>query len=225
MELNDDTLQILKNFSGINQNIMIRSGNILRSISEARNVLARADITNEFPKDFGVYDLNEFIGVLSLVDKPKLNFNDEHVIISDSVGRSKIKYFYSAEDVLTTSEKDITMPECDIKFTLDSATLDKIKRAASTLGHDEVSIKPGNGSITLSVVDNQNSTSNAFDIDVAGEYQDGVDFNFILGISNLKIIPGDYEVAISSKLISQFSHKEVNIKYWIALEKTSKYGV
>lgn len=225
MELNDGTLQILKNLSGINQNIMIRSGNVLRTISEARNVLARADVTNEFPVDFGIYDLNEFIGVLSLVDNPKLNFNEEFVTISDSVGRSKIKYFYSAEDILTTSEKDIIMPDAEVKFELDNSTLDKIKRAASTLGHDEVSIRPGNGAVTLAVVDNKNSTSNTFDIDIPGSYPDGVDFNFILGISNLKIIPGNYEVAISSKLISQFSHKEMNVKYWIALEKTSVYGV
>lgn len=225
MELNDGTLQVLKNFSGINQNLMIRNGNVLKTISEARNVLVKAEVGNEFPKDFGVYDLNEFIGVLSLVDKPTLSFQDEFVTVGDSTGRSKVKYFFSAEETLTTPQKDINMPESEVKFTLDGSTLDRVKRAASTLGHNEMVIKPGSGSITLSVTDIQNATANSFDIDVAGEYPDGVDFKFIIDIGNLKIIPGDYEVEVSSKLISQFSHKEMNVQYWIALEKTSTYGV
>jgi hypothetical protein len=225
MELNDGTLQILKNFSSINPNIMIRNGNVLKTISEAKNVLVKAEVQNEFPQDFGIYDLNEFIGVLSLVDKPTMSFRDESVVLSDASGRSKVNYFYSAEETLTTPQKDINMPESEVSFTLDSSTLDKIKRASSTLGHNEVVITPGNGCITLSVTETQNSTSNSFDIDIAGEYLDGVDFKFIMDINNLKIIPGDYEVKISSKLISQFSHKTINIQYWIALEKTSMYGV
>lgn len=225
MELNEGTLQVLKNFSGINPNIMIRNGNVLKTISEAKNVLVRAEVQNEFPQEFGIYDLNEFIGVLSLVDKPTLSFQESCVVVSDSSGRSKVKYFYSSEDTLTTPQKDINMPDAEVFFTLDSSTLDKVKRAASTLGHSEVVIKPGNGSIVLSVTEMQNSTSNSFDIDIAGEYPEGVDFNMILDITNLKIIPGDYDVKLSSKLISQFSHKELNVQYWIALEKTSTYGV
>ena len=172
-----------------------------------------------------MYDLNEFIGVLGLVDSPNLKFEDENMIISDSSGRSKIKYFYSSEDTLTTPSKDITMPEADVKFTLDVDVLNKIKRAASTLGHNEVSITGKNGIITLSVVDSQNKTSNVFEIDIDGEFAEGAVFNFILNINNLKIIPGDYNVEISSKLISQFSNSEMNIKYWIAMEKSSTFGV
>ena len=225
MELTDNTLSILKNFSGINQNILFKESNTIKTISEARNVLATANVTEEFTKNFGVYDLNEFIGVLGLVDSPNLKFEDENMIISDSSGRSKIKYFYSSEDTLTTPSKDITMPEADVKFTLDVDVLNKIKRAASTLGHNEVSITGKNGIITLSVVDSQNKTSNVFEIDIDGEFAEGAVFNFILNINNLKIIPGDYNVEISSKLISQFSNSEMNIKYWIAMEKSSTFGV
>ena len=117
------------------------------------------------------------------------------------------------------------MPEAEVKFKLDVDTLNKIKRAASTLGHNEVSIAGNNGIITLSVVDSQNKTSNAFSIDIDGEYAEGAVFNFILNINNLKIITGDYNVEISSKLISQFSNSDVNVKYWIALEKSSTFGV
>lgn len=225
MELNDGTLQVLKNFSGINQNILIRSGNTLKTISEARNVVSRAQISEEFPKDFGIYDLNEFIGVLSLVDTPRLKFEDEYVTIGDSTGRSKVKYFFSAEETLTTPQKDITMPSAEVKFVLTNDTLNKLKRAASTLGHNEVTISGKDGVLSLSVVESQNSTSNSYSIDVDGEFDQDTPFNFVLSINNLKILPGDYDVEISSKLISQFSHKEMNVQYWIALEKTSTYGV
>lgn len=225
MELSDNTLSILKNFSGINQNILVRSGSTIKTISEARNVLATAQVTEDFPKDFGVYDLNEFIGVLGLVDTPNLQFEDEYVRISDSSGRSKVKYFFSSEETLTTPSKDINMPEADVSFTLDNDTLNKLKRAASTLGHEEVSISGKDGVLSLSVVDSQNMTSNAFSIDVDGTYPDGAVFNFILNINNLKIIAGDYDVKISSKLISQFINKSTPVNYWIALEKSSTFGV
>lgn len=225
MELNENTLNVLKNFSGINPNVLIREGNTVKTISEARNVVATAIVEQEFPQDFGIYDLSEFIGVLGLVDVPRLKFAEEYVTIGDSTGRTKVKYFFSPEETLTTPQKDIIMPECEVKFTLTNDTLNKIKRAASALGHEEVSITGKDGVISLSVVDSQNSTSNAFSIDIDGEYPDGVEFNFILGISNLKIITGDYDVEISSKRISRFKHKELNVQYWIALEKTSSYGV
>ena len=225
MELNENTLSVLKNFSGINPNIIIRQGTTIKTISEARNVFARASVNEDFPKDFGVYDLNEFIGVLGLVDTPQLKFEDDYVIVADSTGRSKVKYFYSAEETLTAPGKDVTMPAVDVTFELTNETLNKLKRAASTLGHGEVSISGKDGVLSLSVVDSKNSTSNAFSIDVDGEFPADATFNFIVSISNLKILPGDYTVGISSKLISEFKHKEMNVQYWIALEKSSTYGV
>jgi len=221
MELSENTLQVLKNFSTINQNILIHQGNTIKTISEARNVLATAVVSDEFPEDIGIYDLNEFLGVLNLVDTPRLKFEDGHCVVSDSTGRSKIKYFFSPEEVLTTPQKDIKMPEPEVKFTLDNDTLNKLKRAALALGHSEVSISGQNGVLSLSVLESKNTTSNAFSIDIDGDFT-GV-FNFILSISNLKILPGDYDVSISSKLISEFKHKELDLKYWIALEKTSTY--
>ena len=225
MELNDGTLQVLKNFSGINQNILIKQGNKLKTISEARTMLASAVVTEEFPKEFGIYDLNEFIGVLGLVDTPRLKFEEDYVTVGDSTGRSKVKYFFSAEETLTTPQKDITMPEADVKFVLTNETLNKVKRAAAALGHEEVSISNKNNVLSLSVIDTKNTTSNIFSIDIDGEFDKSSRFNFVLNIGNLKILPGDYDIEISSKLISQFSHKEHRVQYWIALEKTSTYGV
>jgi len=224
MELSENTLQILRNFSGINQNLLIKSGSNIKTISEARNVVATADVTENFEKDFGIYDLSEFIGVMGLVDTPTLKFEDDFVTVSDSSGRSKVKYFYAAEETLTSPAKDVSMPDGDVKFTLDNETLNKLKKAASTLGHSEVSIKANNGVLSLSIVESQNVTSNAFSIAIDGDFKQDAVFNFIISISNLKILPGDYDVEISSKLITQFKHKELPLKYWIALEKTSTYG-
>ena len=224
MELSENTLNVLRNFSGINQNILIKSGSTLKTISEARNVVATADVTEEFAKDFGIYDLNEFIGVMGLVDTPSLKFEDDFVTVSDSSGRSKVKYFYAAEETLTSPTKDVTMPEPDVKFVLDNDTLNKLKKAASTLGHNEVSIQAKDGILSLSVVENQNATSNAYQIDIDGEFKQDAVFNFIINISNLKILPGDYDVEISQKNITQFKNKEIPLTYWIALEKSSTYG-
>ena len=225
MELNEKTLNVLKNFSGINQNLLIQEGNTIKTISEARNVVATAVVEEKFPQKFGIYDLNEFIGVLGLVNEPNLKFAEESVTVSDSTGRSKVKYFFSPEETLTSPTKDVNMPEPDVSFTLDNETLNKLKRAASTLGHSNVSITPsGGGILSLSVVDNENSTSNTYSIDIDGEYSSS-DFNFTISIANLRILPGDYEVKLSRKLITEFKHKELDVRYWIAVEKTSNFGV
>lgn len=223
MELTNNTMNVLRNFSGINQNLMIREGNTIKTISEAKNVLATAVVEEQFPQPFGIYDLNEFIGVMGLVDQPRLKFEDESVTIGDSTGRSKVRYFYSPEETLTTPQKDINMPEAEVNFVLDNDTLNKVKKAASTLGHSELSVSVKAGSLCLSVVESQNSTSNAFSIDIDGEYTTE-NFNFIMNIANLKMIPGDYDVSMSSKFITRFKHKEMNVQYWIALEKSSTFG-
>lgn len=225
MELQEQTLNVLKNFSDINPNILIRQGNTIKTISEAKNVLATAIVDNEFTQQFGIYDLKEFISVLSLVDKPNLSFADESVTISDQSGRSKIRYFFSPEETLTSPQKDINMPECEVQFKLDAATFNKLRSAASALGHSEVSVTPGDGVLVLSVVDNENATSNTYSIDVPYTSKPEQPFSFVINIANLKIIPGDYEVSISSKLISQFKNTSVNVRYWVALEKTSTFGV
>ena len=223
MELSESTLQILKNYAAINSNIVINEGSTVQTISEAKNVLSSADVAESFPQSFGIYDLNEFLNVMGLVDVPNLSFEKDYCVISDSSGRSKVKYFFSDPDMLTAPTKKINMPDCEVSFELDGATLGRIKRAAGALGHEEVSITPGDGVLTLSVVDSKNATSNAFSIDIAGDVPNE-DFNFIINIANLKVLPGDYQVSVSSKLISEFRNVETGIQYWIALEKTSTYG-
>jgi hypothetical protein len=224
MELSDRTLQVLKNYAGINPNLVFQTGKELKTISVAKNVLSRTSVDVEFPKSFGIYDLNEFLSVLGLVDRPNLKFEDDYVVVGDSTGRSRIKYFYSDPDMLTTPSKDIVMPECEVNFVLDTRTLSSLKSAASALGHTEISIRPSNGVVTLSVLDSKDATSNTFSVDVEGSYPEEVDFNFILNVNNLKVVGEDFDVGVSSKLISNFKSKQSDIEYFIALEKSSTYG-
>lgn len=223
MELTETTLQVLKNYASINSNLVIEEGNVIKTVSEAKNVLSKSTVDVQFPKTFGVYDLTEFLNVVALMDNPRLKFDESFVLISDSSGRSRIKYFYSDPDILTKPTKDIIMPECEVKFTLDRETLSRVKRAASVLGHTEMSLSVVDGVVVLSVIDTNDKTSNVFSIDVDGTYKDE-NFNFVFNISNLKMVDGDYDVEISSKLISHFVSKETGIEYWCALEKTSTYG-
>ena len=223
MNISENTMQILKNYSSINPNFIARKGNTITTISEAKNILSSCSVEEEFDQDLGIYDLNEFLNVLSLVDQPKLQMEEKWVTVSDQTGRSKIKYFFTDPDMLTSpTEKMIenasSMDNFDISFTLDNDTLNKVKRAAAALGHTSMKVEnKDNAGVMLTIFDSENPTSNTFAIDVPGEGQG--EGNHVINIINLKIVPGDYDVKISNKNISNFIHKEKPIQYWIALEK------
>lgn len=223
MNLNENTMSVLKNFATIQDNIVLHEGNVVKTIAEAKNVMAVANLEQSFDKSVGIYNLGEFLSVLGLVDAPELAFGDDSVKVSDSSGRSSVKYFYSDASILTSPAKDIPMPEAEVKFTLDEATLKRVRSAAAALGHDKMSITAVEGGIQLSVVDASDSTSNAFSITVPGSC-DSTDFTFVMNIANLKLISGDYDVEISSRLISKFACTTIDVVYYIALEKSSAYG-
>ena len=224
MELSNYTMQALKNFASINSNVVIHPGNTIMTMAEAKNVLGYTTVSESFPQTFGIYDLQEMLNVLGLVDNPRVRFEDNYVLIGDSTGRVEIKYFFSDTEMLTSPSKPIEMPEPDVSFTLDQGTLNNLKRAAAALGHNEVSITFVVNVIRLSILDTENSTSNTYSIDVDGECSLS-ECNFIINITNLKMIPGDYKVDISTKLISQFTNtsEELDLKYWVALEKSSTF--
>jgi len=223
MNISENTMQILKNYGSINPNFIARKGNTITTISEAKNILSSCSVEEEFNQDVGIYDLNEFLNVLSLVDQPKLDMEEKWVTISDQTGRSKIKYFFTDPEMLTSpTEKMIqnagNMESFEISFTLDNDTLNKVKRAASALGHTSMKVESKDtDGVVLMVFDTENPTSNTFSIDVPGQGQG--EGQYVINISNLKIVPGDYDVKISNKNISNFIHKEKPIQYWIALEK------
>ena len=223
MQLSESTLAVLKNFASIQPNVVLHEGNVVKTIAEAKNVMAVATLDQSFDKQVGIYNLDEFLSVLSLVDTPDLNFHDDFVTVQSGAGRSQVKYFYSDPSILTSPAKDIPMPEAEVNFTLSEDTLKKILRAAGALGHEKMTITATDGGVKLTVVDNTDATSNAFEIVVPGTV-DSENFTFVMNIANLKLIGGDYDVAVSSRLISHFKNTSVDVEYFIALEKSSTYG-
>lgn len=221
MKISSETINILKNFSGINANLVFKPGKELKTLSEAKTIMATASTLEDFPVEFGVYDLNEFLSLFSLMDKPELEFNDKFLTMSD--GSQKIKYFYSEIDILTQPTKDINMPECEVVLDISSANLDKIRKAAAVLGHSELSFSSQGDNVVASVFNEKDATSNTFDIDL-GTTSNEI-FNYVFSISNLKMLQGDYKVSISSKLISNWRNADNPLDYFIALEKSSSFGV
>ena len=221
MKLSDKTISVLKNFSSINQSILFKEGSKLRTISLMKNILAEAEIKEDFPRDFAIYDLNQFLNGLSLHQDPDLDFNQDSYL-SIKEGKRRVKYFFADPNVIIAPpEKEITLPSQDVCFQLDSVTLDKLVKAAAVYQLPDMSAIGENGVIKLVVRDKKNDTSNEYAI-VVGETSDEFEFNS--KVENIKIIPGAYEVVVSSKLLSQFTNTQHNLKYYIALEPDSTFG-
>ena len=220
MRLSDKTLMLLKNFSTINQSILFKEGNSLRTISVMKNILAEATIEEDIPKDFGVYDLNQFLNALSLHQKPELDFkNDGYTVISEDKARSK--YFFADPNVIVSPpEKEITLPTEDVCFQLNTNQLDKLLKAAAIYQVPDLSVIGEDGTISIVIRDKKNDTSNHFSVTV-GETTNNFMFNF--KVENIKILPGSYNVIISSKLLSRFTNTDIDVKYYIALEPDSTF--
>ena len=220
MKLSEKTLNILKNFSSINQSILVKQGNKLRTISVAKNILAEAEIKEAFPRDFAIYDLNQFLNGLSLHQDPEMDFSpDSYLSIRE--GKRRVKYFYADPNVIISPpEKEIQLPSQDVCFQLDSVTLEKLLKAAAVYQLPDLCAVGEGGVVKLVVRDKKNDTSNEFAI-VVGETDKEFAFNF--KVENIKIIPGAYDVIVSSKLLSQFTNSNHDLKYYIALEPDSVY--
>ena len=221
MNLSSDTIVILKNFASINQSIFVREGNKLKTMSVMKNVLAESIVEEEFPKDFAIYDLNQFLNGISLHDNPELDFsNDSYLTIRE--GKRRVKYFFADPSVIVSPpEKDIEVPSNDIEFQLDHSQLEKLLKASSIYQLPDLAAVGENGVISLVVRDKKNDTSNEFSI-IVGETNEEFTMNF--KVENIKIVPGSYDVVISDKLISKFESKSRNLRYWIALEPDSTFG-
>jgi len=220
MKINQNTLDILKNFSEINTNILIKPGTELSTISTMRNIFAKATIAEAFDSEFGVYDLNEFLAVVSSLNKPELNLQDKFMTISAEGSKSKVKYFYSDPSVIVSPTKEVNMPEADVSFSLSEANLTQLQKMAAILKTPDLALEgTKGGDIVLKVCDKKNDTSNNFDI-VVGENATA-DYTFYFKVENMKMISGDYDVSVSSKSISHFKNTKLPIEYWIALEPDS----
>ena len=221
MKLSDKTLTLLKNFSTINQSILFKQGSSLRTISVMKNILAEATIDENLPKDFGIYDLNQFLNGLGLHNSPELDFHDDsYVVIKE--GRMRSKYFFADPNVIVTPpDKEINLPSEEVSFELSTSQLDKLLKAAAIYQLPDLSVVGGEGVVKVLVRDKKNDTSNDFSI-IVGETESTFSFNF--KVENIKILPGTYRVDVSEKLLSRLTCENYALKYYIALEPDSTFG-
>ena len=219
MKLTTETISVLKNFSTINANLMVKAGSSLSTMSAMKNIVAKAELSEEFPTDFAIYDLNEFLSALSLFGKPDLEFGNDFVIITEEGTSKSLKYWFSDPSVVTTPSKEISMPSTELTFNLSSDTLNEITKAAAVIGVPDMALSGGK----LMVTDKKNSTANAYEtaLDV-GNVE--AEYKFWFKVENLKVMPGSYDVEVSSKKISHFTNTKLGVQYWIALEPESKYN-
>ena len=210
MKLSDNTLTILKNFAGINNSILVKQGDKLRTISVAKNILAEAIVDEQFPRDFAVYDLNQFLNGLSLHQDPEMDFKeDSYLTIRE--GKRKVKYFYADPNVIISPpDKAIELPSDDVQFKLDTSSLEKLLKAAAVYQLPDFCVVGEAGVVKLVVRDKKNDTSNEYAV-VVGETDKEFVFNF--RVENIKIIPGAYDVVVSSKLPVSYTHLTLTTIY------------
>ena len=223
MKLSSNTTMVLKNFATINQNLVIKEGSELLTMSSMKNIVAKATVEENFPKEFAIYDLNEFLASLSIFKSPVLEFEEQYLTIKEEdQPHKKLTYFYSDPSVVQSPTKTITMPSEEVKFHLDMNKLLEMKRAAGVIGSPDMVLQKSSGNSSLLVKDKKNDTANNYSSDIKTD-GDG-EYKFFFKVENLKLFDGDYDVKISSKNISHFKNDKSNIEYWIALEPESTYS-
>jgi len=221
MNLSSDTVSVLKNFSDINQNILVKPGNKVQTISTMKNILAEAEISEKFESEFAIYDLPEFLRSVELFEKPELKFNGgSNVQIADSNSKQAIKYFFADKSVIVSPTKNITMPDKEVTFTFKKETFSKLLKAATTLNLPDVAVKGDGKSIKLIATDKKNKSSNDYSIEVG---ETDKTFTAYFKTENFKMVSDDYDVAISKQKISHFVNRNKPIQYWIALEPDSEF--
>lgn len=223
MKLSKETLKILKNFSTLNSNLLVREGNVINTITPAKNVVAEAVVKEDFPIEFGIWDMNKFLGTISLFDDPEFIFGEKSVTVVGKNG-GKVSYYYSEPSLLTTLNKEIKMPDVAIDFELSQSDFDDILKAASVLQLPDLCVRSNkdDGNIELVVLDKKSSTTNNYTITV-GDNPNGETFQFYYKIENLKLLPGNYSVSLCKSVVSRFVHKECDLVYYVALEMDSTF--
>ena len=224
MKLSVDTLSVLKNIASINQGIMFKKGKTLKTVSSQKNILAEVNIAEEIPADFGVYDINSFLSVVSLhKEDPSFDFDEKHVLIVGNKGRSKTKYrFCDPAMIVLPPEKQLTMPDSDISFDLSSEDFDWVMRSANVLSSPNIAVESDGQKVNIVTLDVQNDSAHTESLEIGNGNQSK--YRMIFKTENLsKILPGSYEVKISSKGISHFKNKNLPLQYWITTEVGSNF--
>ena len=219
MKINKQTLNTLKNFSDINMSIEVKGGNTLRTVSVQKNILAEAQVETTFPQDFAIYEVNRFLGAASLFDDPDFEFGEKSVKIGNN--KYSLDYVYCDPSMIVTPpEKNITVPDPEVRFKLTQDTLSQLLKAGNVLGTPEISVESNGTQMLMKALDVNNDSTDTFHVNL-DESSDRT-FRFVFKIENLKMVPGDYNVEISSKGIARFSQNQ--LQYWIATESSSTYG-
>lgn len=216
MRLSKDTYNILKNFAAINSNILIQPGNVLKTVSAGKNIYVEAKVAEDFDVEIPIWDLNKFLGVISMFNNPDLEFHESHVIVTN--GRSSVTYYYSEPSLLTVPTRQLKMPSTKVSFDLDEQDLAEILKAASILQVSDLKMIGGEGKFRIMVDDSSQSTANNFEI-VLDENYTGSDFEGTINVSEIKFIPGSYTVELTDTVISKFKHKTLDLSYYIAIKR------
>lgn len=226
MKLSQETTAILKNFSHINQGIYFKKGNVISTMSPQKNILADATISEEIPQDFGIYDLNNFLSVTSLFKEgSELEFDDKHVIIKGLGGRSKIKYRITDPSMIVVApDKRPNLPSVDVKFTFSKDDFEWVIKTATVLGAPHLAVESDGSTVKLVTFDESNDASHTNSLELSDVDPQGNVFKLIFKTENLKVIPDSYVVEISSKGISTWTSTTSELKYWVTIETSSKFG-
>lgn len=220
--LSKTTLSVLKNFSTLNSNILVKPGNILRTITPSKNGMAEATVEETFDVEFGIWDLSKFLGVVSLFSTPKFEFGEKSVVIHGGNG-SRVTYFYSEPRLLTTPTKNVNMPSVSLSVDITEKTFAELQKASSVLQLPDLSFVNENDRIMAVVSDLQDPTTNNYKVDV-GANKSNSEFSLNFKMENIKILPGDYTIEFSKNIVGQFTNETLDLKYWFAMETNSKFN-
>ena len=223
MKMSRETLEYLKNYSTINSNIIIEPGNVLKTLSPVKNVMSECTISETFEQTIAIWDLNKFLGTVSLFDSPTFEFHENHVVISDSGKSAKTKYHYAEPELIQSVTQTINMPDPVVDFRLTEGNFNQIMKAAAVLQLPDLCVRSNGDGLQLVALDNKDSSCNTYSIGVGEVSDNSPSFEFFFKTENMKMLPGDYDVEISSKLVSKFTSSNTDLTYWIALENNSNY--
>jgi len=226
MKLSEETLDVLKNFSGINLNLLVKPGNKVSTISPAKNVVGMVDVEENFSTGFGIYDLHKFLGTISLFNNPTFDFEEKYVVVSEDGSSPRVKYWFSDPNHLTAMNKKITMPDAAVEFVLTGEMLADAIKASQVLQLPDLAVvsEEGASAVSLKVFDSKSKTSNDYVVETGAETDANIVCTFLFKTENLKMISGSYDVAIAESAISQFTHKSKDVSYFLALENDSEYS-
>jgi len=219
--ISKDTLNILKNFSGINSNLYVKPGSKITTMSPTKNIMAEVEVEESFDTEFGIWDLNKLLGVVSLFQDPEFIFDDKYMTITGASG-SKVKYFYSDPKLLSYPTKSIKKIDAVVEFDLTSDDFRELSRAGAVLQNPDLCFVSDDDAVLAVVKDLKDPTCNVFSIRV-GDNKDQADFSFNFKLENMKMFDGDYHVALSKNVIGQFTHASRPLTYWVAMDATSTY--